>query len=69
MDIYIGLVVEVRSDVVKVSDEAIENYYVKIMDLVPEAQSNNKNLSKGDRRLSFGKQEISTGNSVEKVLA
>jgi hypothetical protein len=57
---HIGLEVEVLSDAVKVSDEAIEKYYINVMGLAPELQPVDNNLSKGDRPLSVGKEE-STG--------
>ena len=57
---HIGLDVEIRSDVVKVSDEAIEKYYVAIMGLVAEPQYVYADLSKRDRRLSVGKEERET---------
>jgi hypothetical protein len=54
---HIGLDVEIRDDVVKVSDEAIEKYYVNVMGLVPETQPQYNILSKRDRKLSVGKEE------------
>lgn len=58
---HIGLDVEVRSDIVKVTDEAIEKYYVNVMGLVPELKPVYNNLSKKDRRLSIGKEEKDNG--------
>lgn len=66
---HIGLDVEVRSDVVKVSDEAIEKYYRDAMGLIPKFQPVDNNLSKGDRQLSIGKEERETSNWAEKILA
>jgi hypothetical protein len=54
---HIGLDVEVLSDAVKVSDQAIEKYYINVMGLVPEFQPVDNNLYKGDRPLSVGKEE------------
>ena len=54
---HIGLEVEVRSDAVKVSDEAIQKYYISIIGLTPELVPYHNNLSKIDRRLSVGKEE------------
>lgn len=56
---HIGLEVEVLSDAVKVTEQAIEKYYVDVMGLTPELQSQYNNLSKGDTRLSIGKEESS----------
>lgn len=54
---HIGLDVEIRSELVKVTDEAIEKYYVKIMGLTPEPKTVYNDLSKNDRHLSVGKEE------------
>lgn len=54
---HIGLDVEVLSDAVKVSDQAIEKYYINVMGLVPEFQPVDNNLYKRDRGLSVGKEE------------
>lgn len=56
---HIGLDVEVLSDAVKVSDQAIEKYYINVMGLAIEFQPVDNNLSKRDRRLSVGKEESS----------
>jgi hypothetical protein len=66
---HIGLDVEIRSDSVKVTDEAIEKYYVNVMGLVPEPQPEYNNLSKKDRRLSIGKEESSTRHWGENIIA
>jgi len=66
---HIGLDVEVRSDIVKVSDEAIEKYYRNVMGLIPEFQPRDNNLSKRDRRLSIGKEERENSNWAERTLA
>lgn len=57
---HIGLEVEIKSDGVKVSDEAIEKYYIRIMGLTPELVPYHNNSGKTDRHLSVGKEE-STG--------
>ena len=56
---HIGLEVEVLSDAVKVSDEAIEKYYINVMGLAPEFQPVDNNLSKRDSPLRVGKEESS----------
>ncbi len=65
---HIGLDVEVLSDAVRVSDQAVEKYYTNVMGLVPEFQPADNNLSKRERRLSVGKEESSTarhwGNQI-----
>jgi len=66
---YIGLDVEIRSDCIKVTDKAIENYYVNVMKLIPEPEPEYQNLSKRDRRLSIGKEESSTSNWAANILA
>ena len=60
--------VEVRSDNVKVSDEAIEKYYVKVMG-TPEPKTVYENQSKRDRRLSIGKEERENSNWAQRTLA
>ena len=54
---HIGLDAEIKSDAVKLSDEAIGKYYTNVMGLVLEPQYHN--LSKGDIRLSVGNEESS----------
>lgn len=52
---HIGLKVEIRSDAITVTDEAIKKYYVNVMGRVPEPDYHT--ISKRDKTLSVGKDE------------
>ena len=64
---HIGLKVEIRSDAVTVTDEAIRKYYVNVMGCKPEPEPEYDNRSKRDRRLSLGKEEGSGWKRVQNL--